>query len=94
MKKKVFFKDLDTVSACIAKALKFCADIEKFEVKLQHDIKSKDLWLVDSCFVFLHTIAHLAKNGKHSIMMAKTADSRLSKNSLKIKWNICLVEAG
>ena len=52
MKKKVFFKDLDTVSACIAKALKFCADIEKFEVKLQHDIKSKDLWLVDSCFDF------------------------------------------
>ena len=83
--KKIFFEELGTTSACVTRASKFCSDIEKVEVTLQHDVKNQQLWIGDSWFGSVRCVAHLAKNGKHSIMMVKTAHSRSPTNCLEMK---------
>ena len=63
MKKNFLFEDQVTTSACVARASKFCSDIEKVEVTLQHDVKNIELWIEDSWCGSVQTVAHLAKNG-------------------------------
>ena len=80
---KNVFEDLGTTSACVARASKFCSDMEKVEVTLQHDVKSKKIWIGNSWFGSIQTVAHVAKNSKYSIMMVNTAHSSSSKNVLE-----------
>ena len=82
MKKNKIFEDLGTTLACVARTSKFYSDIKQVEVTLQYDVKNKELWLGDSQFGSVQTVVHLAKNGKHSIMMVKTAHSRSPKKFL------------
>ena len=66
--KRIKFEYLGKTLACVAIAWKFCSYIEKVEVTLQYDVKNKELWIGDSWFGSVQTVAHLAKNGKYSII--------------------------
>ena len=99
MKAKEFFKELGATSSCVARASKFCSDIEG--VKIEEDTSDDDedalleqssdeeqeidqeLWLGDSWFGSVKTVTHLATNNKYAIMHIKTAHRRCPKAFLE-----------
>ena len=99
MKQKEFFKDLGATSSCVARASKFCSNIEGIQIEedksdededelLEHSSDEEEeidqeIWLGDSWFGSVKTVTHLARNNKYAIMNIKTAQRRCPKAFLE-----------